>query len=54
MFEYMLHDLNKDKIIQMKWIEGENNSVDLGTKSLHHASQTKHTKTLCGDNDKNF
>jgi len=51
---YMLRDLNEDKIIQMKWVKGEQNSADLGTKNLDHASHTKHTKTLCGDNDENF
>ncbi len=51
---YMLQDLNEDKIIQMKWIKGEENSVDLGTKNLDHASHAKHTKTLCGDHDENF
>ncbi len=51
---YMLQDLNEDKIIQIKWIKGEDNLADLGTKNLNHASHHKHTKTLCGDNDKNF
>ncbi len=26
---YMLQDLNKDKIIQMKWIKGEENSAEI-------------------------
>ncbi len=47
---YMLQDLNIDKIIQMKWIKGEDNSADIGTKNLDHASQTKETEVLCGSN----
>ncbi len=51
---YMLRDLNKDKIIQIKWIEFEDNLAYLGTKNCDYASHTKHTKTLCSNNDKNF
>ncbi len=36
----------------MEWIKGENNSADLGTKNLDHASHAKHIKVLCCDNDK--
>ncbi len=49
---YMLQDLNKDKIIQMKWIKGEENSTDLGTNHLDNTSHTKYTKALSGKNDK--
>ncbi len=51
---YMRQDLNKDKIIQMNWMKDEENSADLGTRNLNHASHTKHTKALCGDINKNF
>ncbi len=33
----------------MNWIKDEDNSADLGTRNLNHASHTKHTKALCGD-----
>ncbi len=48
---YMLRDLNEQKIIQMEWVDGNENSADLGTKNLDTASHKKHTAVLCGNDD---
>ncbi len=49
---YMLHDLNKQKLIQVIWVDGNKNPSDLGTKNLDAASHKKHIKTLSGNNHK--
>ncbi len=48
---YMLRKLNEQTIIQMEWVDGNENSADLGTKNLDITSHKKHTATLCGNND---
>ncbi len=46
----MLYNLNKQKLIQMEWVDSNKNSAGLGSKNLAAASHKKHTMMLC-DND---
>ncbi len=50
---YMLQDPNEQKLIQMEWIDGNENPADLGTKNLDATSHKKHTIMLC-DKDVKF
>ncbi len=44
-------NLNEQKRIQIEWIDGNENSADLGTENLDITSHKKHTATLCRNNN---
>ncbi len=45
-------NLNKQKLIQMEWVDGNKNSANLYPKNLDATCHKKHTITLCGNNNK--